>query len=208
MYADRIGAHRAIEACFRVLLGERAREKPGIVVIGEKSASHVRWIPQIRETFPEARFIHVVRDPRDVVASMLDAARSWARSPGLTARRAATLWSRAVRAGRAAEDTLPQAVLRVRYEDLEARGAEVVAQMLSFVGTVCTAESSAKILHRCRFTRYSGGRAPGEPGGEGRFYRLGVSGGWVRSLTDDEARTVESIAGEEMVALGYALRDG
>lgn len=39
--------------------------------IGEKTPLHARYVPRIRQVFPEARFIHIFRDPRDVVASRL-----------------------------------------------------------------------------------------------------------------------------------------
>ena len=39
---------------------------------GEKTPGHALWLPQIRETFPRARVLFTVRDPRDVVVSYDD----------------------------------------------------------------------------------------------------------------------------------------
>ena len=59
----------------------------------DKTPAHDRYIPEIVEFFPKVRIIHILRDPRDVVASMLAASRSWGAywAPN-TARRAATCW--------------------------------------------------------------------------------------------------------------------
>ena len=45
----------------------------------EKSPSHIYTIPLIKRVFPTARFVHVLRDGRDVSVSVRAATRSWAR---------------------------------------------------------------------------------------------------------------------------------
>ncbi|MEI9986698.1 MAG: sulfotransferase [Aliidongia sp.] len=61
------------------VLAEIAATKPGCSVVLEKTASQI-WSTQLmRRLYPEAYFLHIVRDPRAVAASMLAYAReSWA----------------------------------------------------------------------------------------------------------------------------------
>src|SRR5947209_18983848 len=69
----------------------------------EKTPSHALYIPEIVELLPRTRFIHVLRDARDTVASLVAAARSWGR--GWAPRRvrgAAQMWVQHVRAVREA----------------------------------------------------------------------------------------------------------
>ena len=49
----------------------------GVEVVGEKSPAHAGYVPQLAEMFPEARIIHIHRDPRDVCASHREA---WGRT--------------------------------------------------------------------------------------------------------------------------------
>ncbi|MBV9581894.1 MAG: sulfotransferase, partial [Chloroflexi bacterium] len=53
--------------------------QPGQLFL-EKTPSHVLFIPEIHALLPHARFIHVLRDARDTVASLLSASRTWGRS--------------------------------------------------------------------------------------------------------------------------------
>lgn len=43
--------------------------KPGFRRWGDKNNFHVKHIPDIHRLFPRARFVHIVRDPRDVACS-------------------------------------------------------------------------------------------------------------------------------------------
>ena len=43
----------------------------------EKTPGHALYVAEIHELLPEARFIHIIRDARDVVVSLLTAAGSW-----------------------------------------------------------------------------------------------------------------------------------
>jgi len=204
-YVTTEGLARGIELLFRRLAGERARKKPEAVWFGEKTPAHVHRVSDIVEVLPNARFIHVVRDVRDVVASMLDAARSWSPNPKATAATAAETWRRAVTAGLRAEERWPEKFMRVRYEDLAEDGTTTIRRLFDFLDISIDNQRADGIRDATRFERYSGGRRPGEPGGEGRFYRLGIVGGWQRSLSPvDQSVTLEA-AGALHRELRYAV---
>ncbi len=82
--------------------------------VGEKSPVHTRFIGRLSEAFPEARFVHLVRDPRAVVLSRMKA--------GFGSRRIGRhvlRWREAVAAHRRHAAALgPDRYLVVRYEDL------------------------------------------------------------------------------------------
>jgi hypothetical protein len=90
-----------------------ARRKPRW---GEKTPGYVRRMEPIGELLPEARFLHLIRDGRDVALSR--------RARGMGARKpmatTAGLWRKRIEGARAAARTLPGRYLELRYEDLVA----------------------------------------------------------------------------------------
>ena len=53
--------------------------QPGQIFL-EKTPGHALFITEIVQLLPAAKIIHLVRDPRDVVASLLAAAKGWGKS--------------------------------------------------------------------------------------------------------------------------------
>ena len=93
---------------------------------GDKTPAHAQQLDTIAAEFPDARFVHVVRDPRGVVASL--ARMPWATSShGLNA----FFCAQQVKAvGRFAGE-----VCTVRLEDLVADPAAALRRVLGFVRT-------------------------------------------------------------------------
>jgi hypothetical protein len=203
-YVTTEGLARGIELFFRRLVWERARKKSEAIWFGEKTPAHVHRIAEILEVLPDARFVHVVRDVRDVVASMLDAARSWSPNPEATAVTTADTWRRAVTAGLQAEERWPDRFLRVRYEDLAEDGVATIRRLFDFLEIYLDNQQAGEIRDATRFERYTGGRRPGDPGGQGQFYRKGIVGGWRNSLSEADQRIALSAAGGLHRSLGYA----
>ena len=81
---------------------------------GDKTPSYALHLPAIAAAFPEARFVHLIRDGRDVAVSL----RPLWFAPGQDMTTLAHEWSRHVLAARAAGARLGTRYLEVRYEDL------------------------------------------------------------------------------------------
>jgi hypothetical protein len=96
---------------------------------GDKTPNYVLQIPLLAELFPEARFVHIVRDGRDVALSVTNID-EWGpkRIPG-----GARYWVQHVGAGRAAGHALGASrYLEVRYEDLVADAEPVLRAVCGF----------------------------------------------------------------------------
>jgi hypothetical protein len=116
------------------------REARGKKRAGEKSAMNLLVFNDLAEIFPDAQFIHVVRDGRDVAASLVE--RKW-KSPASGAvlpycsdpTTAMTYWRSLVQIGLEAEQKMPaRRLLRIHYEDLARRPVKTIAKIEAFLG--------------------------------------------------------------------------
>lgn len=100
---------RAIAALYAAYARERGKSR-----YADKTPQHVLHIELLAGAFPEARFVHLVRDGRNVVPSLLESQHGPTRfADGVD------YWRRRVVAGRRAGERLgPTRYLEVRYEDL------------------------------------------------------------------------------------------
>ena len=104
-------------------------ERPRPTVVGDQSPEYVLAIPLLEQLFPRALYLHIVRDPRDVVSSVLPL-HFGAHSAAI----AALYWNESVAAWWAAERRVPAARrFEVRYEDLVAEPAAVFRAMAGFL---------------------------------------------------------------------------
>jgi hypothetical protein len=97
---------------------------------GDKTPGYIEIIPELVTLFPDAQFIHCVRDGRDVVKSFQ--ARNW-HGPWLHTN--AHEWILALECNeRWAELGLSQRILQLRYEDLVLETAKTIRTACVFLG--------------------------------------------------------------------------
>ncbi len=97
---------------------------------GDKSLHTEHYAEAIFREFPEARLIHMIRDPRDRYASILK--RYTGKRPAIgwpTSR-----WLRSVRVARRNEKRYPGRYLAMKYETLASRPEETMLRVCEFVG--------------------------------------------------------------------------
>jgi hypothetical protein len=104
---DRLTAGGALRAFYR-LYAERA----GKPRWGEKTPGYATNMLQIQAALPEARFVHLIRDGRDVALSAMDRAKK-----PLTATQVAKRWKRRITKARKQKRRLRH-YMEARYEDL------------------------------------------------------------------------------------------
>ena len=96
----------------------------------EKDPTYTLHLPFIEELFPDAVYIHLLRDGHDVVASFRD---RWGYTAA--ARAARTEWARYVDAARELGRRLPEErFLELRYEELVADPAAQGERLFTFLG--------------------------------------------------------------------------
>jgi len=97
---------------------------------GEKTPRNAFWIDEIRELFPNAQFIHIVRDGRDMAIDISDSVLL-----PYSVYSGANLWQRYVLAIRDSGSRLSQSDFsEIRYEDLCADPISVIHRVCDFLG--------------------------------------------------------------------------
>jgi hypothetical protein len=189
--------------------------QPGELFL-EKTPSHVLFIPEIHTLLPQARFIHVLRDARDTVASLLSASRTWGRAwAPRRAANAARTWVTHVEAGRAAQRALPAThFTEVRYEALHANGPRILRELIDWLGlTWSDAEVNAALEKNSPGAARAGQGTPIPLGGafagggvvkepEG-FIRQARAGTWRTDLSAADKLAVWRVARSSMAQVGY-----
>jgi hypothetical protein len=152
---------------------------PGADFLVEKSPSHVFTIEVIAELLPTARFVHVLRDGRDVAVSVRAAARSWVpawRSTfGRTISSSARTWRHTVQLARAAGNQLGDRFLEIRFEDIKRQPRASYARLFSFAGIP---HDSTVLDNVYQATDFDMNYKPRQAG----FRRKGIVGDWLTEL--------------------------
>lgn len=185
----------------------------GDAVFVEKTPQHALHVNLAARLFPSARFLHLIRDPRDVAASLLAASRGWgsAWAPAGPAE-AAQLWIRHVEGARRL--TGDERYREVRFRALKRAPAETVGEVYRWLGLEGGEELCRRAAERCRIERVR--REPEafdslRPRVRRRadaFFRRGEEGSGRRELSRSELRVVEHVAGDLMRELGYEASGG
>jgi sulfotransferase family protein len=189
---------------FVAALFDRYGEKAGKPLVGDKTPGYARTIPLLHELFPQARFVHLVRDGRDVCLSALSWERkrasferrftTWADSPVATC---ALWWRRHVLLGRRAGRELPPGLYyELRYEALVADPEAELRALCAFLDV----DYSETML------RYYEERTRHEPGLSAKKAWLPPTPGlrdWRTQMATDHVIEFESAAGDALEELGY-----
>ncbi len=172
-----------------------SREKPRY---GDKTPGYVNRIKLLARLFPEARFVHLIRDGRDVASGYLD--QEW--GPG-SIREAGHYWRTRVGRGRRAGLSLgPTRYLEMRYEDLVSAPEAELLRLCAFleVEFVPAMLEYHRDADRLRATT-------AHPDAHARLAQPPTPGvrDWRKDLSPEAVAEFEAVAGGLLGALGYDL---
>ena len=181
-----------------------AARKPGATHVVDKRPSYAYRIPTIERLFPGSRYVQIVRDGRDVAASMLSLWQKTGWFPG-TLRGSAREWRNGVEAAREARRSGLR-YLEVRYEDLHRDGPAVLAEVLDFCGLEAGEAEIEQCLadHSFEKMRQRSQTPDDRVAVKIGHYRTGRVGTWRSDLRPRQRLAFEREAGELLLALGYA----
>jgi hypothetical protein len=180
---------------------------------GDKTPGHVLQMPRVQHVLPEARFIHLIRDGRDVALSVIKL--DWG-ADTITA--AARRWKTSVLRGREHAPLLSD-YLEVRFEDLVLNTEPILMRICEFVELDF---DEAMLRHhlraedRLREMAHDLDAGPDRPivSAEHRMesHRLATEppkpervGQWREKMTPEQRAEFEAEAGDLLADLGYEV---
>ncbi len=203
---DAIGPDRRYGMVFRRTFEHLAR-RAGKTRWLEKTPQHVFTIDDILRDIPGARFVEIVRDPRDILASKKKRKQAMRGKVATQADQIKALervyeplwesleWRLALRAGQQAAARYPDRLHSLRYEDLVADPERVLAAACAFAGL----EFSPDMLDVRWWNTAEGDRSG----------RTGVVsdavGRWQRSLSASEVAVCQRVTGAQLRRAGYPV---
>ena len=183
---------------------------------GDKTPAYVKRMPMIGRALPEARFVHVIRDGRDV---SLSRARRAARQPPSPAR-AAAIWKTRIERARELAGHLDH-YLEVRYEDLVTdteptlrRVAEHIDLPFDPVMLRYHERAPERLAEISRDLPAKGTKAERSGSERAAAHALAASpptseriATWREAMTSAEVAEFEALAGDLLAELGYEVGD-
>lgn len=175
-------------------------------VYGEKTPGNVRHLDTLLELFPNARFVFIVRDGRDVAVSLWHHGRKKngpERAPlNDLAKGLAASWQSDIQKLMAFRDLYPNRTHIVRYEDLHAMPHDELKSLFEFLKVPSTEKAISSAIDAGDFKKFSGGRSRGEEDNSAQF-RKGIVGDWQNYEDANIDKIFRKVANKEMTRMGY-----
>ena len=172
---------------------------PEAELVVDKTPENGRFGEFIHRMFPDAYFLHIVRDPRSTFCSMRSASRSWAQWEFPTRPvDGGRFWVEEVLASRQIGRRTDR-YLELRYEDLREDGPGQLARVFEWAGLKHDLALCEEAIDACTKDRMRDHRTLPKD-----FVRKVPQGGWRDELSSREVRILDYLTRDLMAELGYA----
>lgn len=175
-------------------------EKAGKVRAGDKTPPYIGIVPELAVLYPSAKFIHLIRDGRDVAISFIEADFEDRCYDGERFE-----WLRAIHKGMAYRNTqLAHRLLEIRYEDMIQDLEQAIRKICNFLGE----NFEPEMLEAQRHPEMVPPRERHIHTKLDQPISKDAVGAWEKKLSGFECFVMEACLKKELNGLGYRLRFG
>lgn len=178
---------------------EKAGGKPHQFLV-EKTPFHIKYADVILKNFPDAKIINIIRDGRDVCASLQARAKTkrWAE---YDTRTIISQWERCVALSKkiSSDPAFSDRIYSVKYEDLRKDTMPQLNQIYSFIDLEITPTELNQIADACNIENI-------KDKGTGQHVNKGSINNWKTALSQENIDLWHQSAGKSLEQLGYSLR--
>lgn len=173
--------------------------KQGKTIWGEKTPAHLEYVPVIATLFPNARFICIVRDPRDVSLSLRKV--PWNRGNVFHhARR----WKRYIQMSQYYAQQYYPNFLEIKFEDLLANPESVIYTICSYLGLPFEVDMLA--FHKKARLNFDLAKEPWKAKSIQPLDQHNTMK-WLNQMPAYEVKVIEIIARKELKQKNYLIKD-
>lgn len=178
-------------------------KNPDATHILDKHPGYSKHVTLIQKFLPNAKFIHIIRDGRDVACSMIAARKNIGFGEGKI-EGAAREWRDNVIAARVISDQT-QNYYEIRYEQLLDNSVQILKDVFNFCGLDVSDTQVNSIIDANSFDKLKnkGATADFKSNLNKKHYRKGKSGTWKEDMNSEQQFIFNSIAGKLLIDLGY-----
>lgn len=183
---------------------------PSAEIIIEKTPDNLNFVPLLNRLYPEAYFVHVLRDPRAVVASHLALKQEewgWV-GAGENHVDLARRWAYGMEQRDRAAELLKERFIEVRYEDMKQDRDAVLLRITDLLGLSYTQEQLSQLIPHLSAKDLDRTKAefPSQsPFFDTRpnFFRRGEIDSWKQELTQEQIIDIEAVCIRSMTTCEY-----
>jgi hypothetical protein len=183
-----------------ILMGTIAT-KQGVERWAESTPLHLLYMTLIKKLIPEAIFIHIIRDGRDVAVSLNKIGwirpLPWDRTRSLVA--AGLFWKWMVSQGRKSGQSLGRDYIEVHYEDLVQNPRETLSRLATFIEHDLDYDRIQRVALGSVHDPNSSFKA------EGSGKALSPVGRWKALLSAEAIQQLEGAIGDTLTEVGYPV---
>ncbi len=186
----------------------------GTIYLGDKTPINAVYINDLHRIFPQAKFVNIVRDGRDVLVSAAKFAKHLQDNVlSLTheidvrlesmAEEYILKWLKYVQRTMDFEAKHPDKIITIKYEDLHLKPQKTLENVFDFLQLSTDKEIIDHCINENRFEKITGGRKAGDEDPNSHS-RKGIVGDWKNHLSNNNLELFNDIAGNISNKLGYS----